>query len=502
MEGWKELPNQRIIPFQEVIDEQAAMTIVDDDQQLAHLCEKVTIDTYDDEDGETMSDRKIAELLQREYDIEHDRMVMAAEQKMNGNDKIRRNLRNYLRCEQSSCVHFSDSSSDEDDESSDLAEDKEFTDLKNKLRQGQITKHDGKMCAKRNLIRAMQSGNANITTGDIGRSCSGLSDRAHNSLMQYLKNEETRQKRRQDKQMVEKIQFVVDYKTFQMLFKLIESNKISFVGSILATGKEATVVHSRTGSMFQSVMYKWKHLVDERTIEPDLSCVIKIYHTTINEFRTRSRYIRDDFRFKSRYKQLNSYKVVCLWAEKELHNLVRMHEAGLPCPRPLMLKRNALLMSFVGFDDGDDQKEKRAAPCIAHVSHEEGQEVFEEMYRQTVQIMKDLYSKCNLVHADMSEYNLLWHDGKVYVIDVGQAIENTHPESMDLLIRDCKNIVDFFGKKIRLTDMNAEGLFESICGSSFKEASILNEQRRRAEGGGGGKSEHDLLWKNVFEKKD
>lgn len=30
-----------------------------------------------------------------------------------------------------------------------------------------------------------------------------------------------------------------------------------------------------------------------------------------------------------------------------------------------------------------------------------------------VQMMQQLYQKCKLVHADLSEYNMLWHQGKV-----------------------------------------------------------------------------------------
>lgn len=30
-------------------------------------------------------------------------------------------------------------------------------------------------------------------------------------------------------------------------------------------------------------------------------------------------------------------------------------------------------------------------------------------------MMKQLYEQCTLVHADLSEYNMMWHDGKVSV---------------------------------------------------------------------------------------
>lgn len=59
----------------------------------------------------------------------------------------------------------------------------------------------------------------------------------------------------------------------------------------------------------------------------------------------------------------------------------------------------------------------------------------------TSQAMKTLHNKCLLVHADLSEYNLLWHEEKVWFIDVSQAVDVQHPKAFEFLYRDCINIV-------------------------------------------------------------
>ena len=40
--------------------------------------------------------------------------------------------------------------------------------------------------------------------------------------------------------------------------------------------------------------------------------------------------------------------MVKVWAEKEMRNLKRLWNAGIPCPEPLMLRMHVLLMSFIG----------------------------------------------------------------------------------------------------------------------------------------------------------
>lgn len=61
--------------------------------------------------------------------------------------------------------------------------------------------------------------------------------------------------------------------------------------------------------------------------------------------------------------------------------------------------------------------------------------------------MRRLYQTCHLVHADLSEYNILYHDNHLYIIDVSQSVEHEHPSAFDFLRLDIKNVEDFFRKK-------------------------------------------------------
>lgn len=58
-----------------------------------------------------------------------------------------------------------------------------------------------------------------------------------------------------------------------------------------------------------------------------------------------------------------------------------------------------------------------------------------------------MYKECRLVHADLSEYNSIVHQDKLYIIDVSQSVEHEHPMSLDFLRMDIKNVNDFFNRK-------------------------------------------------------
>lgn len=60
--------------------------------------------------------------------------------------------------------------------------------------------------------------------------------------------------------------------------------------------------------------------------------------------------------------------------------------------------------------------------------------------------MRRVFHVCKLVHADLSEYNILYHESHLWVIDVSQSVEQDHPAAFDFLRNDIKNAEDFFGR--------------------------------------------------------
>jgi len=105
--------------------------------------------------------------------------------------------------------------------------------------------------------------------------------------------------------------------------------------------------------------------------------------------------------------------------------------ANIPCPTPIILRQHVLVMSFIG-------KDGWAAPRLkdADIDGDKAREV----YRDLVKVVRTMYHQCRLVHADLSEYNLLMYKGTCYIIDVSQSVEHDHPHALDFLRKDCMNV--------------------------------------------------------------
>lgn len=91
-----------------------------------------------------------------------------------------------------------------------------------------------------------------------------------------------------------------------------------------------------------------------------------------------------------------------------------------------------------------------------------------DAYLQTIMLLRRMLIDCNLVHADYSEYNLLYFKGKVWVIDVSQSVEKDHPYSLEFLKRDIYNTNSYFMKKGVLV-FKIHSLFDFITDFELKK---------------------------------
>nr|XP_042903072.1 serine/threonine-protein kinase RIO3 [Parasteatoda tepidariorum] len=392
---WGQIKPAEAVSLNDVMSEQLITNLVQDNS-IPPVQETVVIDDLSgcgEEITDHSDDYLLAQLLQLEFDKEHDNLLQREESKYNGDSKVKVTFGKYRRL-----PYATSFSSDEEDE------DKEYY-----LEQS----------AKNHWHNFEQ---AEKTFQAVGRS--GVSRQGG---VMTSKHDPTMCGRRNAGRLME-VAFIIFYCTL-----IVE-----------VWPEEESSPEDQPSPEDQSPPE-----------EPVREFAIKVFKTTLNEFINRDQYIKDDHRFKYRFSKQNPRKVIHMWAEKEMRNLLRMKEANISCPEVIALKKHVLVMTFIG-------KDMLPAPKLRDVDLP-----FEDMtiiFEQTVDIMKDMYTKCKLVHADFSEYNLLWYEDKTWVIDVSQAVEITHPRSLEYLLRDCTNISNFFDKKGVKEVPSPEDLFFQICG--------------------------------------
>ena len=226
---------------------------------------------------------------------------------------------------------------------------------------------------------------------------------------------------------------VLDPRTRMILLQMINRNIVSEVNGCLSTGKEANVYHAL--SILQEE--------DSEAAVTPLHRAIKIYKTSILVFKDRDKYVTGEYRFRQGYSKSNNRAMVKVWAEKEMRNLKRIHASGIPCPEPVQLRLHVLVMGFLGDKKGVPAPRLKDVELVG--SNVEAR--WKLLYLQLVGYMRILYQKCRLVHADLSEYNVLYHEDKLWLIDVSQSVEHDHPRSLEFLRMDVKNVSDFFRRK-------------------------------------------------------
>ena len=220
---------------------------------------------------------------------------------------------------------------------------------------------------------------------------------------------------------------VFDRLTLMSLYKLMKSGLIDTLDFPIARGKEAHVFHG-TGESGP--------------------VAVKIFHTSNAVFKNLVQYIEGDPRFgglKRRHRDL-----VDIWVRKEFRNLSRLEKWGLAVPKPLGVHKNVLVMEYLGTSTAP-------SPRLRDVKVIDPAAVYEEL----LEFLAVTWQKANMVHGDFSPYNIMWHGDRPVVIDVGQAVVQSHPKSQEFLVRDVTRLVEWANKNGLETEL-AEAMYDVL----------------------------------------
>ena len=247
---------------------------------------------------------------------------------------------------------------------------------------------------------------------------------------------------------------VFDQPTLMVLHRLLTHGVLKSLDFPVSTGKEANVFRGTTprGGLV----------------------AVKIYRINTATFKHVMQYIEGDERFQG--VSGDKRALVSAWCQKEFRNLARYRDAGVPVPEPLKAISNVLVTEYLGTKEGP-------WPRLQELRD------FEEPRRLYDQVVADYlkgFNAADLVHADLSEYNILVEgtdkaatEWRARMIDVGQAVLKTHPMAKQFLQRDVENLVKFFRRK-GVDDAKAEDITAHLDHTRRQEREREDRETGRA----------------------
>lgn len=205
---------------------------------------------------------------------------------------------------------------------------------------------------------------------------------------------------------------VFDDVTNRVIYKLIGEGHFEGLESAIKIGKEANIFTAKKG--------------DDRVI-------VKIYRVNSCNFKKMFEYIKAD----PRYLGLQGKRrlIIFSWVQREYRNLLKAREAEVRVPTPIAVQDNVVVMSFIGTGD-------EIAPQLKDQIPEDPQAFLDDLIAQ----LRKLH-KAGIVHADLSQFNILNDQEKPILIDFSQGTSTKNPHADEYLKRDIKNIAAFFRKQ-------------------------------------------------------
>lgn len=134
------------------------------------------------------------------------------------------------------------------------------------------------------------------------------------------------------------------------------------------------------------------------------------------------------------------------WVAHEYGTLDRLHQMGAQVPRPISTGPNVLLMEYIG-------DRNRPAPPLYSVTLDapEAKRLLREMIANV-----ELMIAHNMIHGDLSAYNILYWEGEATIIDFPQvSLATKNNNAWHILRRDVQRLCDYFASQGAPTDAEA-----------------------------------------------
>ena len=191
---------------------------------------------------------------------------------------------------------------------------------------------------------------------------------------------------------------------------LVKAGVIGSFGQTIGVGKEAEVYNA---------------------LSPEGKCIAVKFHRlgriSFRQTRRKRSYVREDstWLFQSH-----------LAAEKEFQALQLVYKNGVSVPEPISQNRHVIAMGII--EGGELSKWRKIT---------NPKKVFKEIMRN----VKKAYLKAHVIHADLSEYNIILRpDMHILIIDWPQYVMTDHPNADELLQRDIQNVITFFDRRFKV----------------------------------------------------
>ena len=191
---------------------------------------------------------------------------------------------------------------------------------------------------------------------------------------------------------------------------LVKAGVIGSFGQTIGVGKEAEVYNA---------------------LSPEGKCIAVKFHRlgriSFRQTRRKRSYVREHstWLFQSH-----------LAAEKEFQALQLVYKNGVSVPEPISQNRHVIAMGII--EGGELSKWRKIT---------NPKKVFKEIMRN----VKKTYLKAHVIHADLSEYNIILRpDMHILIIDWPQYVMTDHPNAGELLQRDIQNVITFFDRRFKV----------------------------------------------------